>query len=398
MPASFSASSSSSGSSQHVNVFVAFLDDHINAVPVCGVALFSLRLGGDGSVFVTMLQQLPLDVFDECVESVRVDPAHRLVFASTGSNSVVVGFGGDTPVLVWEQKTQFDVIFKEQLTEVVNIGCCFVGNDSEVGRRICAGDQAEVLGRETGKGDPATIILCFSSKDFSWTWQTRILITSIDTYHPSTSTSTRETDLQVLSIPKKVDLRIIDCSYAVPILVGMFGNSVSVLSRTTSSDFPGPMYPSGFKIMKDVRSYVEQEDELDTVVLNAPGTIPDSESAKSTDVDIIGGGSAVISGLCTGDAVLRRLPFDLFLTGAAGDGLDALKKRKMFSWEGDKADGDAGEARSDNVRSGERVYLEYIIPIPRSVKMGQFNEKVVNEKKVCILASLLLIHKNYSSF
>ena len=44
-----------------------------------------------------------------------------------------------------------------------------------------------------------------------------------------------------------------------------------LLKKKFTTDFAGSMYPSGFKIMKTVRAYVEKEDELDKVVRNENG-------------------------------------------------------------------------------------------------------------------------------
>ena len=185
--------------------------------------------------------------FTDTVYGVYVDDENYTVMLISSANSVVLSLQDLS--LIWSLQ---DTLINTIHTDIILLGGGFTP------------EIRAVIQREDGvanKEPSWSLIVAFSSKhDFGFA----IIMQIIDLYNPEGPKIVEE-----LKIPKHFGLSHLECCKHIAVVLGQSsGDELFFLKKSLSTDFAGSMYPSGFKIMKTVRAYIEKEDELDKIVHN----------------------------------------------------------------------------------------------------------------------------------
>lgn len=306
------------------------------------VVKIDISVSEDKTVTLRICNCCVLPGFSDLVWMIRTNPVNKYLFISAASNAVVLQV--DDWRLEWEQAVaiQSSALAAAEISEIDNIGGGFLSSLAYT---------------------RPTLAISFVAKEADFRLYKRLYI--FDFTNPSNSP-------EVYPIPKTVDLNHIESCFSTPLFVGIrstaSGDEASVLGLQIFSDFAGAMYPSGFKVMKGVKSYTEREDELDKIVLNRK-MVPSEPSSGNNDDDThldIDISSPVVNYIGPRKRLLNTPFNDL-----------SLKLTKKV-----KAEGSSTSPSVDSSSGSERISLVHLVPVPRSVKTGQFSSKVIKSKVV----------------
>lgn len=195
----------------------------------------------------TQKLDFPSKCFTDTVYDMYVDDRNYTVLLISSTNSVVLSLLDLS--LVWCLQ---EALINSIHNDVILVGGGFVP------------EIRAVIQREDGIVNEVpkwNLIVAFSSKDdFGFA----IIMQVVDLYDPEGPKIIEE-----MRIPKFYGLTHLECCKHIALVLGQSsGDELFFLKKSLMTDFAGSMYPSGFKIMKTVRAYMEKEDELDKIVQN----------------------------------------------------------------------------------------------------------------------------------
>jgi hypothetical protein len=151
-------------------------------------------------------------------------------------------------------------------------------------------------------------------------------------------------------------------------------NRISLIQKSLISDFPGPQYPIGFKLIQRVIPYFEAEDELDRV----PSTVPKETSPKVA----LTSANGPIELIFHAEVLPNMIPLNIdsfnHLTISKFRATVSLKQNAVPDFKKDEA----------SAVAEEKSYLEEFLPMSKRLKSGEFMKSILDARGV---SSLLLV-------
>ena len=213
------------------------------------VSLRKQKFANNNGFLDDVMQQIefPDNCFADMVYMMHVDDRHYTVLLISSMNAVVLSLSNLS--IIW---SLHDTLASTVHKDIILIGGGFVPEIQAVKLR-----QDGVI----NEAPNWNMIITFSSKDdFGFA----VIMLIIDLNNAGKAQIVEE-----INVPKNYGLSHLECcKHSAVILAQSSGSELFYLKKSLTTDFAGSMYPSGFKIMKTVKAYMEKEDELDKVVQN----------------------------------------------------------------------------------------------------------------------------------